>query len=59
MDLAPSIRYKKKYILIRGIIPGKPKIVDSYLFPGLHHVSALQKEGLSIWNASHNVVEVS
>jgi hypothetical protein len=61
MDLAPGIRYKKKYVLIGGIIPGpnKPKIVDSYLFPGLHHVSALQKEGLPIWNASHNVVEVS
>ena len=61
MDLSPGLRYKKKYVLIGGIIPGphKPKIVDSYLFPGLHHVSALQKEGLPIWNASHNVVEIS
>jgi hypothetical protein len=61
MDLSPSLRYKKKYVLIGGIIlgPHKPKIVDSYLFPGLHHVSALKKEGLPIWNASHNVVEIS
>jgi hypothetical protein len=61
MDLAPGIRYKKKYVLIGAIIPGphKPKIVDSYLFPGLHHFSALQKEGLPIWDAFHNVVEIS
>ena len=61
MDLAPNIRYQKRYVLIGGIIPGphKPKIVDSYLFPGLHHVSALQKEGLPIWDASRGIVEIS
>jgi hypothetical protein len=39
MDLPPNIRYHKKSVLIGGIIPGpnKPKIIDSYLFPGLHH----------------------
>jgi len=61
MDLAPNIRYHKKHVLIGGVIPGpnKPKIIDSFLFPGLHHVSALQKEGLPIWDASHNAVETS
>ncbi|KIO06840.1 hypothetical protein M404DRAFT_138489, partial [Pisolithus tinctorius Marx 270] len=36
-----------------GFIPGpnKPKHLDSFLFPGLHHLSALQAEGLPIWNA--------
>jgi hypothetical protein len=61
MDLPPNIRYHKKNVLIGGIIPGpnKPKIIDSYLFPGLHHLSALQKEGLPIWNAFHRVPIIS
>ncbi|KAJ3861580.1 hypothetical protein EV359DRAFT_74615 [Lentinula novae-zelandiae] len=33
-DYAPDSRFKKK----------KPKHTDSFLFPGLHHLSALQKE---------------
>lgn len=53
MDLAPSERYKKKHILPGGFIPGpsKPKNLDSFLFTGLFHLAAVQKEGLSIWNA--------
>jgi len=43
-DHAPHLQYKKKHVLPGGFIPGKPKIVDSFLFPGLHHVSALQSE---------------
>ncbi|OJT06314.1 hypothetical protein TRAPUB_2832 [Trametes pubescens] len=54
-DLSPDRRYKKRYVLPGGVIggPNKPKNVDSFLFPGLHHVSALQREpnGLRIWNA--------
>ena len=36
-------RYKKAAVLFGGIIPGpnKPKIVESFLFPGLHHLSAM------------------
>jgi hypothetical protein len=49
-DLAPSIRYKKKYVLPGGFFPGKPKNVESLLFPGLHHLAALQHEGLRIWD---------
>ena len=43
LNLSPDIRYKKKYVLIGGVIPGphKPKNVDSYLYTGLHHLSAL------------------
>lgn len=55
-DLSPELRYKKKYVLPSGFIPGKPKIVDSFLFPGLHHLSALQHEGIKIWDASEDVV---
>jgi hypothetical protein len=40
-------RYKKVGVLFGAVIPGpnKPKILESFLFPGLHHLSAIQKEG--------------
>lgn len=54
MDLAPDERYKKRHVLPGGFIPGpnKPKNIDSFLFLGLHHLCALQHEGLRIWDAS-------
>jgi hypothetical protein len=60
-DHAPDTRYKKKHVLPGGFIPGlnKPKNVDSYLFPGLHHLLALQCKGLRVWDASWNIVFVS
>jgi hypothetical protein len=53
VDLAPDKRYKIRNILPGGVIPGPqaPGDIDSFLFPGLAHVSALQKEGLPIWDA--------
>ncbi|KAM5545209.1 hypothetical protein V8D89_001320 [Ganoderma adspersum] len=41
------LRYKKRFILPRAIIPGptKPKHSDSFLFPGFHHIVALQHTG--------------
>ncbi|KIK23437.1 hypothetical protein PISMIDRAFT_100434 [Pisolithus microcarpus 441] len=56
LELSPDHRYKKKHVLPGAIIPGpkKPKIIDSFLFPGLHHVSAVQREGLRIWDASRD-----
>ena len=53
LDLPPDLRYKKKHVLIGGFIPGPnhPKNLDSFLHPGLHHVSALQKEGLPVWDS--------
>ncbi|KAI0714307.1 hypothetical protein C8T65DRAFT_543183, partial [Cerioporus squamosus] len=30
----------------------KPKNLDSFLFPGLYHLAAIQREGLLIWNAA-------
>ena len=52
VDLAPGKRYKIQNILPGGIIPGpdSPKDLDSFLFPGLAHVSALQREGLPLWD---------
>ncbi len=52
MDLEPSEQYKKRRILPGGFIPGlgKPKNLDSFLFPGLYHLAAIQSEGLRVWN---------
>ena len=57
LELGPDKQYKVHNILPGGIIPGPkgPENLDSFLFPGLAHVSALQKEGLKIWDSySHN-----
>ncbi|KAF8233480.1 hypothetical protein L208DRAFT_1556009 [Tricholoma matsutake] len=49
-DHSPELQYKQRQILPGGFIPGpnKPKIIDSFLFPGLHHLSTLHQEGLHI-----------
>lgn len=56
MDFSPEERYKKEFVIPGGFIPGpkKPKNLDSFIFPGLYHLVALRKEGLSIWDASIN-----
>ncbi len=56
LDLAPDLQYKKRYIFPGSFFPGpnKPGNVESFLFPGLHHASALMKEGLAIWDAAEN-----
>ncbi|KIK20230.1 hypothetical protein PISMIDRAFT_13124 [Pisolithus microcarpus 441] len=53
VNLPPGKWYCKLHVRPGGFIPGpnKPKHLDSFLFPGLHHLSALQAEGLPIWNA--------
>jgi hypothetical protein len=53
-NLSPDRRYKKKHVLIGGFIPGpnNPKNLDSFLFPGLAHLSAIQKEGLRLWDSA-------
>ena len=52
LDLAPDMRYKKKYVLPGGFIPGPNKLknLDLLMYTGLHHLAALQKDGLHIWN---------
>jgi len=51
--VCPGLRYKKGLVLPGGIIAGPNNLVnmESFLFPGLYHISALQKEGLQIWDA--------
>ncbi|PBK58880.1 hypothetical protein ARMSODRAFT_1009949, partial [Armillaria solidipes] len=58
LDLSPDVRYQKKHVLLGGFIPGpdKPKNLDSFIFPGLHHLAAIQKDGLTIWNAKDDIV---
>ena len=53
VDLAPDKSYKIQNILPGGVIPGPetPGDLNIFLLPGLAHVSALQKEGLSIWDS--------
>jgi hypothetical protein len=60
MNYAPDIRYKKRYILPGAFIPGpnKPKNLESFLYPGLTHLSVLQKEGLKVWDAEQQTVFV-
>ena len=52
LDLTPDKRYMIQNILLGGVIPGPeaPGDIDSFLFPSLAHLSALQKEGLPIWD---------
>ncbi len=59
LNLSPDLRYKKKYVIPGGIIPGpnNPEDLDSFVFPGMHHAAALHNEGgLKIWKASTNEV---
>ncbi|KAH9846588.1 hypothetical protein C2E23DRAFT_948968 [Lenzites betulinus] len=39
LDLPPTVRYKKRFVLPGGNI-------DSFMFPGLHHLAALERDGL-------------
>ena len=57
-NLPPELRYKKKYVLIDTIIPGPyhPRCVESFVYPTLHHLIALQKEGLRAYDARCRVV---
>lgn len=61
LDLAPDLRYKKCHIFPGGFFPrpNKPGNIESFLFPGFHHLVALMKEGLAIWDASENISFVS
>jgi hypothetical protein len=61
LDHAPDARYMKKHVVPGTFIPGpnKPKNVDSFLYPSLHHLAALQKEGLKIWDAQEDRVFTS
>ena len=56
LNLSPDKWYKKVHVCLGGFIPGpnKPKNIDLFLFVGLHHITALQHEGLRIWDVSED-----
>ena len=53
-NLRPGLRYTKRFVIPGSFVPGpnKPREIDSYLFPSLHHLSAIQREGLRIFDSS-------
>ncbi|KAG2348889.1 hypothetical protein BDR05DRAFT_973113 [Suillus weaverae] len=61
VNLSPDKRYRKAHVHPGGFIPGpnKPKNLDSFLVIGLHHLAALQNEGLVIWDSSRDVTFTS
>ena len=61
LERAPDQRYKKKYVLPGGFIPGpnKPKNLDSFIYPGMYHVAAVMMEGLLIWDAARDYKFIS
>jgi hypothetical protein len=58
LNLSPDKRYRKLHVCPGGFIPGpnKPKNLDSFLAVGFHHLAALQNEGLTVWDASRELV---
>lgn len=61
LDQSPKQWYKKMSILPGGFVPrlNHPKDLESFIFPGLHHLAALQNEGLKIWDAAQDIVFTS
>jgi hypothetical protein len=61
LDFHPELRYKTHIVLFGGIFPGprKPKHFISLLYPGIHHLSALQREGFRVWDAYDGQVHIS
>ncbi|THG92857.1 hypothetical protein EW026_g8194 [Hermanssonia centrifuga] len=54
LNRSPDSCYKKQNVMVGGIIPGpkKPKNLDSFLYRGFHHLAALMKEGLVVWDGA-------
>jgi hypothetical protein len=57
-NFSPDYRYKKLFVIPGGIIPGKPDSIEPFLFPGLYHISALQREGFKYYDAYRNLVVI-
>ena len=53
-NLPPNMRYKKAFVIPGAIVPGlnKPWDIDLFMFPSLYHIAALQREGLTVYDAS-------
>ena len=53
INLSPATRYRKMHVIPGAFIPG-PKNIDFFMVVSLHHLSALQKEGLTVWDAARD-----
>ena len=53
-NFRPGLRYTKSFVIPGSFVPGpnKPREIDSFLFPSLYHLAAIQREGLRIFDAS-------
>jgi hypothetical protein len=53
-NLRPGLRYTKSFVIPGSFVPGpnKPREIDSFLFPSLHHLASIQREGLRVFDAS-------
>ena len=60
-DFAPDVRYKVKAVQPAVFIPGpnQPKNYDSFSYPSVHHLSALQREGFYVWDAYDQTIHLS
>ncbi|KAG2349836.1 hypothetical protein BDR05DRAFT_972776 [Suillus weaverae] len=61
INLSLDKHYCKIHVQPGGFIPGpnKPKNIDSFLFIGMHHLAAIQNEGLTVWDVSHDATFIS
>jgi hypothetical protein len=52
-DLAPDIRHKVNSVPVGSFIPSPnhPDNFDSFFYPSLHYLSALQCKGFHVWDA--------
>ncbi|EAU82543.2 hypothetical protein CC1G_11002 [Coprinopsis cinerea okayama7 len=61
----PKVRFKRKYVLPALVVPGpkKPKNIDSFMYRGFHHLSALQRmndgNGMRAYNAQKKAITQS
>ena len=60
-DISPDARYKVDAVPVRGFIPGPnaPQNFDSFFYPGLHHLSVLQREGFKVWDVYDEAIHLS
>ena len=57
-NLPLEMHYKKSFVIPGAIVPepNKPGDLDSFLFPSLYHVAALQREGLWAYDAYLDII---
>ena len=57
-NLSPSLHYKKCFVIPGGFVggPHHPQNIESFIFPGLYHIAALQNEGLAYFDAHRNLL---